>query len=76
MACTRIMYFSAFHDIRENDFKITKMPTMICRHFFISSAVVFSRVFRRQDVVLQFQINIHLLQRKHSGMKQSPPLEY
>ena len=33
VACTRIMYFSAFHDIRENDFKIIKMPIMIYRHF-------------------------------------------
>ena len=33
MACARIMYFSAFYDIWKNDFKIIKMPTMICRHF-------------------------------------------
>ncbi len=33
VACALIMYFSAFHDIRENHFKIIKMPIMICRHF-------------------------------------------
>ena len=47
-----------------------------CRIGCVSSAVIFSRVFRRQDVVLQFQINIRQSQQKHLGMKLSLPLEY